>query len=188
MPARKDTFAARIRKACILLRHDTMTYADISSTADLRSSAEEVKMRYTIADFVKSGEMVRIAPGVLRYVGKDDSGKITEKRRVMWRILKMRRTVTVEEMQEMAGASNKYALEWLSNLRRIGVVEKIPGKPASKPSKWRLVKDIAHMPADEEQAAKYREIRRQKKAVLGQVLDDIQAGINRARTVLEDDI
>lgn len=106
MAARKDSFAARIRKACILLRNDPMSYTDISSTADLRSTKEEKAMRLTVKDFIKRGEMARLKPGSFMYVGRDKNGKIFEKRQVMWRVLQMRRTVTVEDLQEMAGAAS----------------------------------------------------------------------------------
>lgn len=182
MAGHKDSFAAKIRTAVKKLRHDTMTYADISSTADLRSTLEEKKMRSTVKDFLKRGEMARIAPGVFRYVGQKKDNKITEKRRVMWNLLKMMRTVTVEDLQELAEVTYDYALEWLRMLVRREIVRKIEPEKPSLPCKWQLIKELAEMPEDEAQKEKYREIRRQKKdAAMSKALNTIQKGMALAR-------
>lgn len=186
MAGHKDSFAEKIRRAALLLRDDSFSFADLSSTADLRSSKEETRMRSTVKDFIRRGEMARIAPSEFRYVGRVKDKAETEKRLVMWRLLKMRRLVTVEDLEEMAGASKEYILSWLRSLVGQGVVQKISGPTVTDPCKWRLIKDVDMMPEDEAQKEKYRQIRQQKKEALARVLDRIKAGVDEARGLVEE--
>lgn len=186
MAGHKDSFANKIRTSAKKLREDPFGYADIYSTAELVSNTEEEQMRNTMRDFIKRGEILRIKPGLFRYVGRKKDRQQVEKRKVMWNILKMRRTVSVADLQEMAGVTLEYAREWLRGLERRDIVCKIKNGAASNPCKWRLLKDLTEMPEDEERKAKYRQIRRQKKKTLAGVLDSIQAGIDKARTLVEE--
>jgi hypothetical protein len=44
---------------------------------------------------------------------------------IMWRLLKIRKTMTYDDLQELAGVSRSYAQEWMATLIKRGVVKKI---------------------------------------------------------------
>ena len=44
---------------------------------------------------------------------------------IMWRLLRARKVVTYDELQELAGASRPYAQEWMADLVREGIVKKL---------------------------------------------------------------
>lgn len=185
MAGHKDSFAEKIRTAAKKLGQ-SFTFPDLSNAANLRSSAEEKKMKSTMKDFINRGEMARIAPGEYRYVGRQKDKAEIEKRRVMWSLLKMRRIVSVEDLQELAGVSKDYALEWLLSLVKNEAARKITPANPTLPCRWQLIKDVDVMPEDEARKKKYRDIRRKNKEALGRVLDHIQAGVNKARGLVED--
>ena len=100
----------------------------------------------------------------------------------MWRLLKMRRRVTVDDLVEMAGVSRDYAREWLLILVRREVARKIqePGKAGL----WVLINDTAEMPLDENKAARLRGIRLKKKQVISK-LDAIDTALGDIRQILK---
>ena len=108
-----------------------------------------------------------MAPGVYNYRGKQ--GGKPEIQEVMWRLLRSRRTVTVEDLQEMAEAEESYVLEWLRMLIRRGIVRESGGS-------YQMIKDTVEMPRNDEKAERLRRLRAKWKAVketVDEVFDEL---------------
>lgn len=143
------------------LHNGKATTEAISIELGLKTRQEHRKLTSTLRDLQRSGRLQRIATGMY---GPPLQKKLPNKREIMWRILKMRRRVSVEDLMEMAGVSRAYAKEWLRVLVKREVVRKHqqPGQAGI----WQLINDSADMPEDVNKAARLRNLRlQQKKAV-----------------------
>ncbi|MDX9785476.1 MAG: hypothetical protein RBT11_01775 [Desulfobacterales bacterium] len=152
-----------------------LTVADIALALDLISDADKGPLYRVLCDFRKTGEVERIGSGVYRYAGKGRSAP-PEKRLVMWRLLRARRVVSIEDLQELAGASLLYAQEWLLMLTRRNIVRMMDN------GKYMMISDPVVMPANEDKAEYLRRHRMALKA-----LDEAAQAIDAARTALSDD-
>ena len=151
----------------------------ISSRLCLRTRKEHKRLLNTLSDLSRQGRIVRVSQGV--YAEAKPAAE-PDKREVMWRLLKMRRRGTVDDLVEMAGVSRDYAREWLLILVRREVARKIqePGKAGL----WVLINDTAEMPLDENKAARLRGIRLKKKQVISK-LDAIDTALGDIRQILK---
>jgi DNA-binding transcriptional regulator GbsR (MarR family) len=100
----------------------------------------------------------------------------------MWRLFKMRRRVTVDDLMEMADVSRDYAVEWLRVLVKREVARKLqePGKTGL----WVLVNENVEMPQDEDKAQRLRDIRMKKKKVLAR-LKSIDTAVADVRKIVQ---
>lgn len=169
----KQTFAGRIREAARALGE--FTAKDLGERMGVKTYTEENKIRLWLKDFLKRGEMRRVAPGRYVYAGQDRGTE--EKRQRMWRVLRARRAVTAADLQELAGASAEYAWEWLRALKRQGLVAKT-GRT------WRLLHDPVEMPTMRDNAEKIRRLRAAHKA-LADELARIEQALAQSRRALE---
>jgi len=174
----KETFAGRIRQAIKTLSRNmpVMTSTDISIAAEIKTREDQKRLMMTIGDFCKSGELVRVGRGRYQYRGKK-SNKLTIQER-MWRVLRASRVVKAEDLQQMAGASESYALEWLQMLECQGIVRRL------KNNKWQIVHDTIEMPKNEEKAERLRHIRLRKKEAL-EAINEASNAISAARAAIE---
>ena len=117
-------------------------------------------MLNSLSDMYKAGRIRRVSQGMYTLAAADKP----EIRKVMWRLLRMRRAVAIGDLQEMAGASERYAREWLQMLEKKEIVRHEGGI-------WRLLVDMVDMPEDDAAAEKYRKLREKKK---GQAMADLQ--------------
>ena len=67
---------------------------------------------------------------------------------VMWRILRARKVVSYDDLQELSGASRVYAQEWMSTLVKREVVEKLSG------GRYRLVDESATLTSGQKKPAR----------------------------------
>ena len=165
----KETLAGRVREAARDLGagDKTFTVDDLADRIGTKTYAEKDPIRSTLRDFRRRGEVVRVAPGVYNYRGKQ--GGKPEIQEVMWRLLRSRRTVTVEDLQEMAEAEESYVLEWLRMLIRRGIVRESGGS-------YQMIKDTVEMPRNDEKAERLRRLRAKWKAVketVDEVFDEL---------------
>jgi len=176
----KETFAGKIRNAGQLLGADGLRFTidDLCHAAGLQTYENKRRVRLTLRDLTRSGEFKRVEPGVYLYVGK--STQKPQKQAVMLELLKMRRTVTVEDLQELAGVSADYAKEWLQLLVRREVVR------AQQNGKYTLIKDTVEMPVNEEKAERLRELRSRKKAFALKELGKIKEALGLAEAAIMD--
>lgn len=161
------------------------TAHEVSCLLGLPTRKEHKRLLNTMSELSRRGKIVRVRQGV--YAPAPVTGD-PNKQEVMWRLLRMRRTVTIADLEEMAGVSPSYAREWLGLLvkRSIAVVD-VPVNP-NNPISWRLIKSDVEMPVDEEKSARLRELRKRKKANLCQMSELLDAaGINldKMRTLLQ---
>lgn len=142
---------------------------DISNALMVQTTVAHKRVANALRELRKQGLVMRVRQGV--YALAKSTGH-QELREVMWRLLRMRRRVTVDDLMEMSGAGVEYARDWLRMLENLGVVKKISQGAASNPRVWQLIKDTVEMPVDAENAARLRELRKKKKQ---QALADIAA-------------
>jgi len=174
----KETFTGRIRKAARALAPNTFTMRDLSIKADIRTRDEDLRVRSVIHDLKKTGEIVNMSRGVYTYVGRQKKKpEICER---MWRILRARRNVTVDDLMELAGASESYAREWLRMIERRGVIR-------AKNGRYRMIEDPIDMPEDEEKAGALRVLRQKKKEQALAALNSAAAAIAEAGKILRDE-
>ncbi len=120
--------------------------------------------------------------------GAPQQKRLPNKREIMWRLLRMRRRVSVEDLMEMAGVSKDYAKQWLRVLVQREVVRKDqkPGLPGA----WRLINDQTEMPEDEDKAARLRNLRLQHKQAVNLIdttiksLQTASQALNQAREAI----
>jgi len=141
--------------------------AELSCLLWLQTRKEHKRLLNTLSDLTRGGKVIRVRQGVY---AEATTTAPPAKREVMWRLLKMRRRVTVDDLVELAGVSLDYAREWLAILVKREVVRKIqePG------GMWVLINDSAEMPVDDDKAAVLRLLRVQKKAELAGRIDTIE--------------
>ncbi|MHB8808936.1 MAG: hypothetical protein ACYC9M_02835 [Desulfobulbaceae bacterium] len=162
---------------------------ELSNALMVQTRERHKRMLNALSDLKKAGKVVRLRQGVYA-PAPDKSLPSSELRAVMWRLLRMRRRVTVDDLVEMAGASATYALDWLQMLHARGVVSKLTQGAASNPRVWQLINDTVEMPVDTDNAARLRELRKKKKQ---QALADLAAAqkllgkAHQAITEMEED-
>jgi hypothetical protein len=184
-----QSFAQKVREA-LLEEAKTgggeVTASRLSCLLLLPTARDHKRLLNTLSELATSGRIVRIRQGV--YAPAADS-RTPDKREVMWRLLRMRRTVLVSDLMEMAGVTESYAVEWLHMLNKRNIVvccgrPTLTGSPA-----WRLLAtDLVEMPVDEDKAARLRELRKKKKENLrrmGILLNTAGFALDKLRGMLK---
>jgi len=144
------------------------TVSDISNALMIQTTAQHKRMLNTLSDLKNAGRILRVSQGVYAPAKRESKPEIRE---VMWRLLRMRRRVTVDDLVELAGAGAEYAADWLHMLEVRGVARKIELR-INGSCVWQLIKDTVEMPVDAENAARLRALRKKKKQ---QALADLAA-------------
>jgi predicted transcriptional regulator len=134
-----------------------------------------------LSDLLRQGRLSRVRQGV--YGPPVETESTLQRAEVMWRLLRMRRRVQVDDLAEMAGVSAKYAAEWLRMLVNRGVVIKHQ-QPGCKAT-WQLVSDQLEPPENTEKAAALREMRKQRKAAAMKMLEDVKRDLELACEALK---
>jgi predicted transcriptional regulator of viral defense system len=155
---------------------EIFTIAELSIKAEVMTRKDHQRIRDVLRELRKTGEIERISRGQYYYSGR--AKKTNELREIMWRVLRARRNVTVEDMMELCGASERYAREWLSMLVRRGVL-------SHKNDRYRMITDPIDMPSDEEKAEALRLLRQRRKSQALEALDRAAAAIAEAREKIE---
>lgn len=135
---------------------------DLSDLLQLKTRQEHKRMLNTMSDLTRSRRVVRVRQGV--YAAPRSPGP-ADKREVMWRLIKMRRRVTLDDLMELAAVTREYAREWLGLLVRREVATKIQ-EPGSTRAIWVLRNDSAEMPVDDLKAERLRAIRKKNKGIV----------------------
>jgi hypothetical protein len=172
----KETFAGKIRQAAKDLGHggESFTTRALSVKANLKTRKEEKRMLNALRDFVKAGEVQRVSLGVYVYLGKQR--KDLPLKDQMRNYLKIKKVVTIEELQEL-GAAETYAREWLQMLMRRGVVADRGN------GRFELIAEMA-VPENEEKAERLRKLRAVRKAEIAAALDEMSEALGRVRQAL----
>jgi len=177
----KETFTGRVREAAQNLavpQRWEFTLEQLYDQVDVRSYNEKRKVRSVIGDLCRAGEIEVVGAGVYRLVSRPQ-GK-PQIQEVMWRVLRARRTVTLADMEELAGASPAYATEWLQMLARRKIVRHL------KNGNWQMVTDPGPtMPLNDEKAERLRNLRAKKKEALD-AMDRAFMAIAEARMAMSE--
>ncbi len=174
-----ETFASRVRGAGQELGNwdRLFTVMDLVDRMGIQSRADKRMLYQTIRDFVRYGEWARVGKGEYRLAGVRT--KQPQKQHVMWRFLRMQRTVTVEDLQEIAGASEDYAKEWLGMLVDRGAVRDHGN------GKFQLIQDTLQMPANDEKAERLRALRQRKRDAMKQAAEHAHHALNSLMAAIE---
>lgn len=177
-------FADRVRRAAMKLQARSegqgFPVSDLGHEAGVGTRAGMKRLHWTIQDFIKAGELERMKRGVYRYIGKAKRDRRPEKRVVMWRFLRMAKTVTVQDLMEASGAGETYVVEWLRLLVKNGVIRR------HENGNYRLIVDRIAMPENTEKAEKLRELRESKKKELLTVLGTARAALDKADKLIQE--
>ena len=152
----KKTFAGKVRKLIAACPREFRTQ-EIAEKLDLVFDKEKQPLYQALRDFAETGEIKKIRQGVFVYKGRKNPAQFQE---IMWRFLRARKKVTIDDLVEISGAERKYAREWLLMLVRREIVRKY------KNGNYLIIKDTVDMPRNEEKAQRLRRIRAEKKKAL----------------------
>jgi len=161
-----------------------VTAAEIGHYLHIQTQRVHKKMLNVLSVLCISGRIARVRQGVYAPI-RNQQPQTIELRQVMWRVLKMRRRVTVEDLQTMAGASYVYASDWLRMLEDKGVVRKV-GIDGEHFAVWQLIATDAELPADDKEAARLRTYRSKKKEALAK-MRSARTLINQAIAAMEEE-
>lgn len=180
MAGRKGSFATLVRET--LQRMSPATVDNLTMDISTTASTDVVAGRHVrpmvqtaLRDLCKSGEAERIDSATYRWLGR--SGETPQIRERMWRVIRARRTVSVEDLMELAEAGEHYAMQWLRLLVRQGIMRKLSD------GRFQMIHDPVIMPEDEEKKQNLRALYKKR---VRKALERAEAAIAEAREALDD--
>lgn len=177
-----QSFAARVRAAAVTLGANGagFTTEALSHECGIQDRDGQRRLSWAVRDLKRVGALEAVSNGVYRLGQSAVHKPAPQKQEVMWRTLRGRRTVSVDDLVEFAGTSRNYAMQWLRMLLKRGVVRDLGNK------KYQLIQDRVENPKDTEKAEKLRELRRLRKNRLESAIDQAQIRIVEAGQLLDD--
>ena len=146
---------------------------EVSIALQLGDRLSHKRLCNTMSELTQAGRLRRVDKGTYE---PPEGPRTPDKQECMWRILRMRRTLTADDLQEMAGVSRDYALEWLRLCVKQGLAEKT--QRPNEPAHWRLVAAVeAEQPVNSEKAERLRALRRRRKELLTQGIESMRQGL-----------
>ncbi len=171
----KKTFVGKVRK--IIAAHPgEIKTKEIALKLDLVFDKEKQPLYQALRDFAATGEIEKIRQGVFIYKGRKNPAQLQQ---IMWRFLRSRRKVTVDDLIEISGAEKTYVKEWLQMLVRREIVRKY------KNGNYLMIKDPVDMPRNEKKAEKLRRIRAEKKKALDAIDKVVTLALEARMAVVE---
>jgi predicted transcriptional regulator of viral defense system len=148
--AKVPTLAGRVREAAIIL-----TDFSADDIEDLMpAGACMIRIRETIRDFLKYGEVVRTAPGRYRYIGKEKKRTYID---IIWHLVRSHRIFDAQEMERLSGAALSTVKEYLWCLKKLGYLRR------SGHGAWQLISDPGpDAPVNAAKCSRLKRIRKQK--------------------------
>lgn len=178
MAAHKGSFASLVRE--ILAEKGQASTTEIKEEAVRRAEPSVIAGRrvrsmvqHSLKDLMASGEVIRVNVGVYRWLNRKEPVQVRQK---MWTILRARRVVSIDDLMELADASQDYAKQWLGMLVAHEIVIR------QDDGRYRLVNDTVEQPANEAKAEKLRQIRRRKAL---QTMSEALKNLTEACKILE---
>lgn len=142
------------------------------------SSLERARIYERLRGLVRAGAIRRIKKGVYQYCKPlAQPGTGSTKQEVMWRLIRARRTVTLDDLVELADVPRTTASVFCGNLVRNDVARKVSA------GKYQLIKDPVAMPRDEKTTERKRSAR---KAAAIAALENAQAALAQAKTAINE--
>lgn len=164
-------FAQKVRKKLkeIGEKGIEINAVQLAEALNLTTRKDKNPLYRTIQDFVTRGEVRRVRHGVYKYIAPPSKNELKS---IMWRLIRARKTVSIDDLEELSGASREYVTEWLRMLEKREIVKRL------KDGRCRLINDTVIEPNNNDKAFKYREIRRKKKR-------EALTALNKASTAIE---
>ena len=181
-------FNEKVREQIKILGADGREVAnsELAVALDMVSHKDKRGMYRALADMRKHGEVKRCRPGVYIYIVRPKTED--ELRQKIWRVIRARRIVTIDDLVELTGASEKYSAEFMRMLMRREIARRIDDPHRRRKSKYQLIKDPVIMPVNEDNAKKLRKLRKQKKKEALRALSAVDTAIREAqKKILEID-
>jgi len=179
-------FNEKVREQIKILGADGREVAnsELAVALDLVSHKDKRGMYRALADMRKHGEVKRCRPGVYIYIVRPKTKD--ELRQKIWRVIRDRRIVTVDDLVELTGASERYATEFVQMLIRREIVRRIDDPHRRRKSKYQLIKDPVIMPVNEDNAKKLKKLRKQKKKEALILLESVKFAIYQMKKAVMD--
>ena len=171
----KETFAGRIRNIIAAYPGEFRT-REIAERLDLVFNKDKQPLYQALRDFVSAGEIEKIRQGVFIYKGRKNPAQLQE---IMWRFLRARKKVTIDDLVEISGAGRRYVREWLQMLVRREIVRKNPN------GIYLIIKDPVDMPKNEKKAQRLRRIRAEKKKALDAIDKVVTIALEARMAIVE---
>jgi hypothetical protein len=153
----------------------------VADRMDLIFDREKRILYGTLQDMASRGELSRLRPGVYRLEAATD--KPFEKREIMWRVLRARRTATAHYLAMQSGSTLAYAREWLGALARQDIVRRISKDGVE--GEYQLISDQVEVPGDEAKAARLRGLRESKNAANDAIDRALKAHMEAYRALVD---
>lgn len=162
MGAQKESLAGRAYQAVVEIGGEVTTTA-IFHYMGLQTRVAEKTALNALSDMTRAGRLVRVKNATYSLPPKTGLEPVSKQER-MWAVLRMRKRVTVADLQELAEVSDEYAKEWLRVLAKREVVKRIDHPSGNKPSVWQLINDTVTMPDLTDNAEQLRALRAKRLA------------------------
>jgi hypothetical protein len=126
------TIAGRVREAAQAL--GTFSIKDLVNLVnyDYRHSIPRIRVRTTVMDFRKRGEIKRIRQDEYKYISRPN---VRTKLDVIWHLVRSHRRFSTDDMETFSGAKRATVLEYLRCLRRLGYIKQISR------GHWQMIND-----------------------------------------------
>ncbi|MCP4113192.1 MAG: hypothetical protein GY749_47960 [Desulfobacteraceae bacterium] len=136
-------FQEKVEKTAKNLAADgVVSTSEIADALDLVTNRDKEPLWVAIRLLRKKGVLRQVERG--RYEIHDRKWKKVTKKEKMWKLVRSRKIVTAEDLQELAGASYQYAYDWLKAMTRLGVIKR-------EKNRYILLKNSVKQPVDEKQ-------------------------------------
>ncbi|MCP4111697.1 MAG: hypothetical protein GY749_40270 [Desulfobacteraceae bacterium] len=136
-------FQEKVEKTAKNLATDGVVSAsEIADALDLVTKKDKEPMWVAIKLLRNKGVLKQVERG--RYEIRDRKWKKITKKEKMWKLVRSRKVVTAEDLQELAGTSYQYAYDWLKAMVRLGAVKR-------EKNRYTLVVNTVKQPVDEKQ-------------------------------------
>lgn len=134
---------------------EQFTAADIFGKLDIRTRADKTRVRTTINDLRKAGEIRSIEPGLYELLPKS---RPRTKIDIIWHLVRSHRHFNTNDIERLSGASRHTILEYLKCLAMLGALRKTGWQS------WRLVQDLGpKTPINHKKCKRLRELRRKSR-------------------------
>lgn len=163
------SLAGRAREYMKSIGKRRFTICEVSEALDLLGDKDKRPIYGVFSDMVERGEIRKVETGMYEYVGLK---KKASKEEALWRLVRMRKTVTVDDLLEMSGATRSYAKECLQAWVRKGYIT-----PAGKET-YRLIKDAGvEVPKNTEKAARLKLLRDEITSAIKKIFENVKVNI-----------
>ena len=123
----KTGMAQRIREAA--KRLGTFSVRELADEVGVQSYREVAKVRDTLRDFRRRGEVIHVARGCWKYCGKEHTGKGKGVRERVYRAMYTRRTFAARDLVVLTDADESYIRALIRRLLKTGHVRKTGDRP-----------------------------------------------------------